>query len=47
MYNSDGDMLIVPQVGVLLVTTEFGKLRVQPKEVLIVPRGAKFSMDLE
>ena len=47
MYNSDGDMLIVPQVGTLQVTTEFGKLRVEPKEVLIVPRGVKFSMDIE
>ena len=47
MYSSDGDILIVPQVGTLLVTTEFGKLRVPPKEVVVVPRGAKFSIDIE
>ena len=47
MYSSDGDFLIVPQVGTLLVTTEFGRLRVPPKEVLIVPRGCKFSLDVE
>ena len=47
MYSSDGDIIIVPQTGVLLVTTEFGKLRVPPKEVVIVPRGCKFSMDIE
>lgn len=47
MYSSDGDVIIVPQVGVLLVTTEFGKLRVPPKEVIIVPRGCKYSVDCE
>ena len=46
MYTSDGDMLIVPQIGVLHVTTEFGKLRVAPKEVVIIQRGMKFSVDL-
>ena len=47
MYSSDGDFLIVPQIGTLLVTTEFGKLRVDPKEILVVPRGSKFSVDIE
>ena len=30
-YSSDGDMLIVPQVGNLLITTEFGKIEVEPE----------------
>ena len=47
MYSSDGDMLIVPQAGVMLVTTEFGKLRIEPKEIVVVPRGVKFSIDVE
>ena len=47
MYSSDSDMLLVPQEGCLLCTTEFGKLRVPSKEVLIVPRGCKFSIDIE
>ena len=47
MYSADGDTIIVPQTGVLLVTTEFGMLRVPPKEVVIIPRGIKYSMDLE
>ena len=46
MYSADGDMLIVPQTGTLLITTEFGKLSVAPKEVVIIPRGVKFSIDL-
>ena len=47
MYSADGDIIIVPQEGCLLVTTEFGKLRVPPKEVVIIPRGCKFSIDIE
>lgn len=47
MYSSDGDILIVPQQGVLLVTTEFGKLRVPPKEIVVMPRGCFFSIDIE
>ena len=47
MYSSDGDILIVPQTGTLLVTTEFGKLRVPPKEVIVIPRGCFFSIDIE
>lgn len=29
-YSADGDMLIVPQQGALLVTTEFGRMHVSP-----------------
>ena len=47
MYSSDGDIIIVPQEGCLLVTTEFGKLRVPPKEIIVIPRGCKFSVDIE
>jgi homogentisate 1,2-dioxygenase len=47
MYSSDADMLIVPQMGVLLVTTEMGLLRVAQKEILVVPRGVKFAVDKE
>lgn len=47
LYSSDADFLIVPQTGVMLVTTEFGRLRVQQTEILVVPRGIKFSLDAE
>ena len=30
-YSSDGDMLIVPQMGALHITTEFGKLEIEPE----------------
>ena len=29
-YSADGDMLIVPQEGQLFITTEFGRMTVEP-----------------
>jgi len=46
MCNADGDFLIVPQQGALLIATELGKLHVQPCEIVVIPRGIKFSVDL-
>lgn len=45
-YNSDGDYLIVPQVGTLYIQTEVGKLTVAPCEIVVIPRGIKFSVHL-
>lgn len=45
-YNSDGDFLVIPQIGTLHVATEFGKLVVPPKHVLIIPRGIKFAVEV-
>lgn len=44
--NSDGDFLIVPQHGSLLITTEMGILAVDPCEIVVLPRGIKFSVDV-
>jgi homogentisate 1,2-dioxygenase len=46
MYSSDGDILIVPQVGTLKITTEFGKMTVAPWEICVIQRGIKFSVDI-
>ncbi|XP_076269677.1 homogentisate 1,2-dioxygenase isoform X1 [Rhynchophorus ferrugineus] len=45
-YDADGDLLIVPQLGVLLITTEFGKMEVAPNEICVVPQGIRFSVDI-
>lgn len=45
-YNSDGDFLIVAQEGVLHITTELGKLNVNPKEICVIPRGIRFRVDV-
>ena len=42
--NADGDLLIVPQAGALTVVTEMGVLALSPGQVMIIPRGIKFSV---
>jgi homogentisate 1,2-dioxygenase len=45
-YDADGELLIVPQLGKLLLRTELGNLEVAPKEIVVIPRGIKFSVTL-
>ncbi|XP_076233108.1 homogentisate 1,2-dioxygenase isoform X2 [Calliopsis andreniformis] len=42
--NADGDFLIVPQLGALLITTEFGKIRCEPNEICVIQQGMRFSV---
>lgn len=44
-YNADGDLLIVPQEGTLDIRTEFGRLLVEPNEIVVIQQGMKFSVD--
>ncbi|CAG0881802.1 unnamed protein product, partial [Cyprideis torosa] len=43
-FNSDGDMLIVPQEGTLYITTEFGRMKVGQNEICVLQRGMRFSI---
>jgi homogentisate 1,2-dioxygenase len=45
-YSADGELLLVPQQGRLVVATELGVLEVEPQEIAIVPRGVRFSVAL-
>lgn len=45
-YNSDAEMLIVPQDGDLLIKTELGELQIEPQEIALIPRGIKFQVKL-
>ncbi|KDR25008.1 homogentisate 1,2-dioxygenase [Caballeronia zhejiangensis] len=45
-YNADGELLIVPQQGRLRVATEMGVLEVEPQEIVVIPRGARFRVEL-
>mmetsp|Transcript_10657 Transcript_10657/g.20967 ORF Transcript_10657/g.20967 Transcript_10657/m.20967 type:complete len:491 (+) Transcript_10657:391-1863(+) len=47
LTNADGDMLIVPQLGALVVQTEFGVMRVEPNEICVVQRGMRFLVKVE
>ncbi|WP_234814885.1 homogentisate 1,2-dioxygenase, partial [Noviherbaspirillum denitrificans] len=44
--NADGEMMLVPQAGALALCTELGRLRVQPGEIAVIPRGIHFKVDL-
>jgi homogentisate 1,2-dioxygenase len=45
-YDTDGELLIVPQSGRLLLATELGLIEAGPGEVVAVPRGIKFRVTL-
>ena len=45
-YNSDGELLIVPERGSLSVHTECGVLALGPGEIAVIPRGIKFRVVL-
>jgi homogentisate 1,2-dioxygenase len=45
-YNADGEMLILPQQGSLLLRTELGVIQVAPGELAVIPRGIKFRAEL-
>jgi homogentisate 1,2-dioxygenase len=44
--NTDGDFLVVAQLGNLDIQTELGKLFLQPGEICVIPRGIRFSVRL-
>jgi homogentisate 1,2-dioxygenase len=44
--NADGELLLVPQQGRLLLRTEFGAIEASPGEIAVIPRGVKFRAEL-
>jgi len=46
-YNADGEMLIVPQMGVLTLVTEMGVLKAGPGHIAVIPRGVRFRVEVE
>lgn len=46
-YNADGEMLLVPQQGALRMRTEMGIIDVAPGEICVIPRGIKFTVDID
>jgi homogentisate 1,2-dioxygenase len=45
--NADGELLIVPQQGSLRFVTEFGLIDVAPGEIVVIPRGVRFRVELD
>ncbi len=46
-YDADGELLIVPQQGRLVVRTELGVLDIAPGEIGVIPRGLKFRVEVD
>jgi homogentisate 1,2-dioxygenase len=46
-YDADGELLIVPQLGSLRFATELGILELNPGEIALIPRGLRFTVDLQ
>ncbi|WFB10314.1 homogentisate 1,2-dioxygenase [Streptomyces sp. LX-29] len=44
--DADGELLIVPERGGLLLRTEFGLLSVEPGQIALIPRGVRFRVEL-
>ncbi|MFG2192426.1 homogentisate 1,2-dioxygenase [Streptomyces sp. NPDC048639] len=44
--DADGELLIVPERGGLLLRTELGMLSVEPGRIALIPRGVRFRVEL-
>jgi homogentisate 1,2-dioxygenase len=44
--DADGELLIVPQQGRVLLRTELGVIEAAPGEIAVVPRGVRFRVEL-
>jgi homogentisate 1,2-dioxygenase len=44
VYDADGELLIVPELSGLKLSTEFGIITVDPGEIVVVPAGVKFQV---
>jgi homogentisate 1,2-dioxygenase len=45
-YNADGELLVVPQQGRVRFATELGLIDAEPQEIVVVPRGVRFRVEL-
>jgi homogentisate 1,2-dioxygenase len=45
-YDADGDLLLVPERGGIIVRTELGIVDLTPGEIAVIPRGTKFRVEL-
>jgi homogentisate 1,2-dioxygenase len=45
-YNADGELLFVPQAGRHRFVTEFGVIEAEPQEIVVIPRGVRFRLEL-
>ena len=46
LFDADGELLIIPQVGRIKLLTEFGRVEVAPGSIALIPRGIRFRVML-
>lgn len=44
--NHDGEIILIPYLGELMIYTEFGRLVLKPGSLAVIPRGIKFKVEL-
>jgi homogentisate 1,2-dioxygenase len=44
--DADGELLLVPELGTIVLVTELGRLAVAPGAIAVVPRGMRFRVEL-
>jgi homogentisate 1,2-dioxygenase len=45
-YSADGELLVVPQLGRHRFVTELGVIDAEPQEIVVIPRGMRFRLEL-
>ena len=45
--DSDGELLIIPQSGLLRIFTEMGRVEVSPGSIALIPRGVRFRVEVD
>ena len=45
-YSADGELLVVLQQGRLRFATELGVIEAEPREIVVIPRGVRFCVEL-
>jgi homogentisate 1,2-dioxygenase len=46
LYDADGELLVALQQGGLRFCTEFGIIEAEPHEIVVIPRGVRFRVEL-
>ena len=46
LYDADGELLIVPQHGRHRFVTELGVIEAEPQEIVVIPRGVRFRVEI-
>jgi homogentisate 1,2-dioxygenase len=46
VYDADGELLLVPELGRVRLATELGILEAGPGEIAVIPRGVRFRVEL-